>query len=188
MSDTWFISDTHFGHANILTFEPEARAFANIELMNEAIITRWNSVVKKHDKVFHLGDLAFGRDNIRLAQFLNGQKRLVLGNHDKYTTQDYLQHFLSVHGALFWERCVLTHIPVHEDQLKHRSVLNLHGHLHSKIVMRQIHDCIFPDDRYFNVSCEQNHLTPISADIVLERIKKLQKKSILYGSESNPDM
>lgn len=173
MSDTWFISDTHFGHENILEYEPAARPFSSVDIMNEAIITRWNSVVGKYDKVYHLGDFAFGRQNISIAKFLNGQKRLVLGNHDRYTAQDYLQHFLSIHGALFWERCVLTHIPVHPNQLQHRSVLNLHGHLHSKIVMQQVHDAIWPDERYFNVSCEQNNLTPINANVVLDRIKKL---------------
>ena len=173
MSETWFISDTHFGHQNILEYEPVARQFASVAQMNEALITNWNSVVGDYDKVYHLGDFCFGRENIKLAKFLKGQKRLILGNHDRYTSQDYLQYFLSTHGVLFWNACVLSHIPVHPNQLQHRSKANIHGHLHSKNVTQQVHDCIFPDDRYINVSCEQNGLKPINADVILERVKKL---------------
>lgn len=181
MSETWFTSDHHFGHANILTFEPVARPFNSVNEMNEALIARWNAVVCKHDRVYHLGDFAFGRHNIGMAAYLNGQKRLVMGNHDRYTTADYLKYFLSLHGAIYWNECVLTHMPVHRDQLKHRAKLNLHGHLHS-------HKVLLPgnligkgagtnmdpiDYKYMNVSVEQNNLTPINADIILQRLKDL---------------
>jgi calcineurin-like phosphoesterase family protein len=166
MSETFFISDTHFGHTNILEYEKEARPFNNITEMNETMITRWNSVVKPMDKVYHIGDFCFGRENIKIAKFLNGQKRLVLGNHDKYPTVEYLQYFLSVHGALFWNNCVLTHIPVHPGQLEHRSQYNIHGHLHSKKIQDYRWDWPVDDDRYINVSCEQNNLTPINAEVL----------------------
>ena len=64
MSDTSFIGDHHFFHKNILEYEPIARPFASVEEMNEAMVERWNSVVKPYDKVYHLGDFCFGRGNI----------------------------------------------------------------------------------------------------------------------------
>lgn len=155
MSETWFTSDHHFGHSNILKFEPEARPFADLEEMHYRLIERWNKVVAPNDKVYHLGDFAFGARNIAWADHLNGQKRLILGNHDKYDIKLYLPYFLSVHGALFWEDCILTHIPVHPQQLEHRAKFNLHGHLHSSKIN---------DNRYINVAVEQNNLTPINAD------------------------
>lgn len=167
MSETFFISDSHFGHDNILKFEPIARPFKNLTEMHETMINRWNQVVGKYDKVYHLGDFAFGSSNIELAKFLNGQKELILGNHDKYNKTLYLQHFNQVHGVKFWFNCILTHVPVHPMNLEGRSDFNIHGHLHSK--------CL-PDKRYINVSVEQNNLTPINADIILQRIKEYERR------------
>ena len=88
--DIWVISDTHFDHANILTFTDkvgkQTRNFDDVNHMNEHMIDRWNSVVKPGDKVYHLGDVLFGtrKEEWMNKNFprLNGQKRLVVGNHD----------------------------------------------------------------------------------------------------------
>jgi calcineurin-like phosphoesterase family protein len=183
MIETWFISDTHFGHKNILEYEPEARPFESLQQMHEVMIERWNSVVKPKDIVYHLGDFAFGRRNISIASRLNGKKRLVMGNHDTYPASEYLPYFDKLYGMIFWERCVLSHMPVHVNGLGSRWMLNVHGHLHSKLVMSNeivapekeypMNWCLMPDKNYFNVSCEQNNLTPIHKDIILERLKEL---------------
>lgn len=80
---TWFTSDTHFGHANIIKYCD--RPFASVDAMNKAIIKNWNSVVSPDDTVYHLGDVALGDINSSLACVgaLNGYKILVLGNHDR---------------------------------------------------------------------------------------------------------
>jgi calcineurin-like phosphoesterase family protein len=176
MINTWFISDTHLGHSNILKYEPEARPFSTVEEMNEKIIENWNAVVKPNDIVFHLGDFAFGRNNIAMASRLNGRKKLVMGNHDTYDYSLYTPYFERLYGAFYWKRCILTHIPVHPDNLGSRFLLNVHGHLHSKNIKYPIvlvPGWIIDDPNYFNVSCEQNNLTPIHADIILERIKEI---------------
>ena len=147
--------------------------------MHEVMIERWNSVVSNNDIVYHLGDFCFGKHNISIAAKLNGKKRLILGNHDNYPTTVYLEYFDKVYGCLFWNRCVLTHMPVHPDGLGKRWILNIHGHLHSRNVRRTFH--IDPtgdhlteyDPNYLNVSCEQNNLTPIHSDVIRERIKEL---------------
>lgn len=175
MPETWFISDTHFGHKNILEYEKDARPFATIEEMNERIISNWNNTVNVGDVIFHLGDFAFGKHNISIAERLNGKKKLILGNHDTYPSADYLRYFEKLYGVVFWERAVLSHIPVHPRNLGARWMLNVHGHLHSKLVLdyQGIPPQWEPDPNYFNVSCEQNNLTPINADVIKQRMKEL---------------
>lgn len=170
MNNIWFTSDTHFFHKKIIEYEKETRPFKNIDEMHEALITRWNSVVKPKDTIFHLGDFMMGRGNIHIVTKLNGLKRLIMGNHDLAPTTEYSQYF-KCYGAFNWEHCILTHIPIHPNMLEARWFLNVHGHLHSK----KVHNLnAIPDDRYFNVCVEQNNLTPIHADIIRDAAKRMQ--------------
>lgn len=184
MHDIWFTSDTHFGHKNIIEFEHNARPFATIQEMHEAMIERWNNVVKPKDLVYHLGDVVFGKGYLPIMDRLNGRKRLVMGNHDQYESKVYLQYFEKLYGCKFWERCVLTHMPVHPNGLGARWLLNVHGHLHSRNVTKEFRKESFegfsaegwlPDPNYFNVSVEQNNLTPIHADIIRDRVKAIDQ-------------
>lgn len=148
----FFIGDTHFGHKNILKYtRPQ---FASIEEHNAVLIDNWNKTVRPNDTVWHLGDFCFGRLNLNLAARLNGNKRLVLGNHDMYPATVYLQYFKSLHGATEYKGGVLSHIPVHPDQF-YRYRFNIHGHLHTEVV---------EDVRYKNVSVERINFTPISLE------------------------
>ncbi len=191
MINTWFISDTHFGHKNIIEYQKEERPFNTLEEMHEVIIERWNKVVNPKDKVYHLGDFAFGKKNIQIAERLNGHKRLVMGNHATYLASEYLPYFEKLYGAFHWGQCILTHIPVHPDMLGSRFFLNVHGHLHSKKVrtnnnwkipgtVKVVNGEVILEDpediNYFNVSCEQNNLTPIHADIILDRVNQINKE------------
>jgi calcineurin-like phosphoesterase family protein len=151
------IGDTHFGHRKIIGFEAEHRPFATIEEHDDALVDRWNAVVRQRDTVWHLGDVLFGRDAFSTLGRLNGAKKLVGGNHDQYPTALYLQHFNRVVGAAEVKGCILTHIPVHDSQF-HRYALNIHGHLHSKSL---------PDRRYRCVSAEHYGLAPVELDRVI---------------------
>lgn len=76
-------ADIHFAHKNIIAYE--SRPFADIDEMDKALISNWNSVVGKDDKVFVLGDVSFGSKEraTKNVQQLNGHKTLILGNHDR---------------------------------------------------------------------------------------------------------
>ena len=81
---TFFTSDTHFGHTNILRYSN--RPFKDVNHMNEEIIKRWNALVTPEDTVYHLGDVALGKidDSLACVGRLNGHKILVDdGNHDR---------------------------------------------------------------------------------------------------------
>lgn len=81
----FYISDTHFLHANILSLS--CRPFRSIEEHDEYLIQQWNLVVGADDIVYHLGDFAFSlndkADKIRwIFSRLSGRKRLCIGKHD----------------------------------------------------------------------------------------------------------
>lgn len=169
MSEKYFISDTHFGHRGILQYESEKRPFTTLEEHDEALIENWNSVVKSDDKVYHVGDFCLNRRALSIAKRLNGRKLLIMGNHDMFRTEEYLEAgFERVCGALQFENLILTHIPVHPCQVEHRFFANVHGHMHSKKVA---------DWRYLNVSVENINLTPITLEEVYSRIVEQQKKA-----------
>lgn len=162
MSEVFFIGDTHFGHKNIITFDSTKafRPFATIEEHDVELIRRWNARVRPKDIVWHLGDFCFGKDKLWIAGHLNGDKRLIMGNHDHYASADYLQHFTKLLGAVEYKGMILTHIPVHPDQFN-RFTHNIHGHLHTHKL---------PDNRYICVSAEQVNLTPITLPEIRDRL------------------
>jgi len=161
----FLIGDTHFGHANILRFEPTARPFKDLREMHDTLIHNWNGVVGPEDVVYHLGDVIFGSQYTWLLSLLNGHKRLIMGNHDRMHVDIYKKYFEKVMGVGEIQRkdgvrAVLTHIPVHPNNLEFRYTHNIHGHMHSHKL---------DDPRYINVSCEQTNMTPVLlSDLIKE--------------------
>lgn len=165
--DKFVISDTHFGHKNILSFT--SRNYSSIEEHDQAIIDNWNSVVGPKDIVYHLGDVAWSKKaaDKNLPQ-LNGVKHLIGGNHDKH--QWLAKYFEKIHGVLVIDDVVFTHIPIHHTEF-YRWRLNVHGHLHDNFVP-------YPDgsadERYRCVSCEHVSMTPI---LLSEAIRPMEENN-----------
>ena len=140
MTKTFIISDTHFGHKNILSFKdkegtPLRPGFSSIKEHDDYLITQWNSVVKPEDRVFHLGDVcmcSFTRLKY-IMESLNGTKVLIKGNHDQYKLSQYASIFKDIRSihSLDKHQFVLTHIPLHPSCLD-RWGFNIHGHLHKR--------------------------------------------------------
>ena len=158
MTNIFFTADTHFSHANILKYEPQTRGhFENIQEHDEFLIKQWNSVVRPRDTVWHLGDVAFGHSGKNVIRRLNRYKKLILGNHDIYETSEYLEFFAKLHGSVSFKGvALLTHVPIHPDQLEYRFPFNLHGHLHGGKAV--------DDKRYINVGVDHWDLAPVSWD------------------------
>lgn len=186
MPNIFFISDTHFGHANSLVF-PAANGeglmrgddFADVEEMDEYMVEKWNSVVRDCDTIYHLGDVAINKRYLEVVKRLRGRKILIKGNHDIFGMEDYVDGagmFKDIRAYKVFpkHKVICSHIPLHPDSLG-RFGLNIHGHLHDRVVGGS--DGIGGEDyRYFNVSVEQVGYTPISLDEVLlankERIER----------------
>ena len=163
MSNIFVISDTHFGHKNILKFlDTEGnllRNFENIDHMNEHIVEQWNNTVKDNDIVYHLGDVYFA-DGHKVLSRLRGRKRLILGNHDNGKSEFLHKHFQKI---LMWREfkdfdCILTHVPIHESGLYKRKY-NLHGHVH-----KGSHRDLIQDKRYVNCCVEVRDYMPVSIE------------------------
>ena len=80
---TWFTSDLHFFHRNILKYCAASRPFSDASAMNSAIVENWNSRINPTDEVWILGDVSFGELEptvLTLGQ-LKGGKRLIIGKH-----------------------------------------------------------------------------------------------------------
>lgn len=153
----WVTSDTHFNHHNILNFQGgRGDDFSSIEEMNETLIERWNSVVKAGDKVYHLGDVFMSdRDWFKKNwPRLNGQKRLLVGNHDDVKFLSSGGFFKKVQlWRMFPEyEVVLTHVPIKLEESHRKYNKNIHGHVHRNSL---------EDPRYTNVCVENTNYTPV---------------------------
>lgn len=137
MKRTLFVSDLHFGHKNILSYDK--RPFFNIEEHDKEIIRLWNEVVKDDDEVWILGDVIWRNpyDTFLILGHLNGTKRLCVGNHDKEILKN--KHIRD----LFAEICDYKEISVRKDKvvLSHYPIpcfknhfygwYHLYGHVHN---------------------------------------------------------
>jgi calcineurin-like phosphoesterase family protein len=79
---TWFTSDHHFGHANVIKYDN--RPFSNVDEMNRELVSRWNKKIQPGDLVYYLGDFSMSPFFVKtILPLLNGEKVLVAGNHDR---------------------------------------------------------------------------------------------------------
>lgn len=146
-----YISDLHIGHNRILEFSPE-RGGICVDSHTEWLIEQWNSVVLNRDITYILGDVVFGDDNFKHLDRLNGRKIVILGNHDKVKRLvDYVEIEAPIKKRLDKDGCTawLSHHPIHNMELS--GCLNIHGHLHGKIVTDGENK---KDNRYINCCVE----------------------------------
>ncbi len=136
MKSTWFISDTHFSHANIVRFSK--RPFASVEEHDEQLIANWNASIRPSDDVFFLGDLIFGKRDAALAlrQRLNGHIHFIEGNHDsaahsiRNTFAWYREvMMIKVNGRYVW----LSHYAHRIWDKSHHGAWHLYGHSHHSL-------------------------------------------------------
>lgn len=177
MARTWFCSDHHFGHSNIIKFLDKdgsrIRPFDSIQEHDEMIIKYHNDVVRPEDRVYIMGDLAMARKDIQTVSRLMGRKILIRGNHDIFKLDDYLPYFDDIVSMRVYpkENFIVTHIPIHPNQLGSRWRANVHGHLHSNLVLQ--HDSMVPDPRYISMCMEKIDFRPVEFSDLLKRIKML---------------
>lgn len=171
MSRTWLYSDPHFYHTNICKFTnydgSKVRPWDDAEQMTEDLIGWYNELVNDEDRVYILGDVAFGARQMRdSVGRLKGRKVLVKGNHDPDKHREmYMELFDDVRSYVVKKGFIMSHIPIHPQSLS-RWKLNIHGHLHGNHVYDGAPH--HSDKRYRNVCVEQTNFRPIELDVVLK--------------------
>ena len=97
---------------------------------------------------------------------------MIKGNHDIFRLEDYTRHFRDIRSSHVMNGIILTHIPLHPDQL-YRFGCNIHGHLHSNRVMQTDRWGVTTiDPRYYSVCVEQTDFRPILFEDVLKKIQE----------------
>jgi len=178
MEKNWIISDTHFGHQNIIKFTDKdgkliRGQFKTVEEMDETMVDNWNAVVRDQDRVFHLGDVVMNRRCLPILNRLKGKKVLIKGNHDIFKLSDYTPYFEDIRAYKVYPNLaiIFSHIPVHPYQLKDRFIFNGHGHLHQNMI---------DDPRYINLCVENTNYKPVDLDELIEtKLKKFYNKGSL---------
>jgi len=175
------ISDTHFFHKNIIKLC--GRPFASVAEMNQQMVERWNTVVGPEDMVYHLGDVALWTpDKLAIVRQLNGEKHLVMGNHDTALPHQYTAvGFKTLNAVVEKHGYVLSHVPVHTMELG-RFGTNLHGHIHcaqvevNKYVPEQQEIVRVLDPRYINCCVEHMDYQPRLIEQVLDECMQTSKQ------------
>ena len=145
----YYISDLHFLHKNVCKEGSnfDNRPFETMDEMMNYIKAKWNHRITDKDDVYILGDMCW-KENEKAIQFvstLNGNKHLILGNHDRCCDMRYTQLFVEIvpykelkefyNGRQYY--LVLQHYPImfwnHQHHLNDYMPVNIHlyGHLHN---------------------------------------------------------
>lgn len=190
----YYISDTHFFHKNIVGVGKnfDKRPYETLEEMHKDMKEKWNNVVTNADHVYILGDMTWKATDeaIELIKGLNGNKHLILGNHDFAHNGNLKKIFVevipykemkdTVDGKEY--KLVLSHYPIMMWNGQHKGTIHLYGHVHnshdSKLYQKYLSEL---NDWYknrdgerfnpfyaYNVGCMHWNYTPVTLEQILK--------------------
>lgn len=177
----WLISDTHFGHRNIIKFQQRPESHETI------MLSEWAKRVGEDDQILHLGDVWMKASNWRWSAIiarLPGEKFLIKGNHDIVDDKFYEWAGFKIIDPFVAEsnkgvKVAFTHVPVTpkmwELDLRYTPTeilegrawdVNIHGHTHKNLHHPE-DGFRFEGKKYINVCVEHTNLAPIRLGDVL---------------------
>jgi calcineurin-like phosphoesterase family protein len=169
MNEIYFSSDTHLNHTNIIKYC--SRPFDSADDMNHTIISQWNETVPSNGRVYHLGDLAFCRDDSQFRDIvtkLNGQISLIIGNHDNFKqvmrNKDLFVEVTNMKEIKHeGQKITLCHYAMRTWNCSHHGAWHLYGHSHGLLP---------PYGKSFDVGVDSHGFRPISFTEVKEVMDK----------------
>lgn len=174
----FFISDTHFGHKNIIRHCN--RPFQSIEEMDEVMIEKWNNKVSKSDTVYIVGDFVWNKGKLPYyAERLAGTKILIAGNHDETWTRkrEHLNFSYFAEVTDYKLDCIaqhpvtLCHYPMVEwrnsrqDDASYLGYL-IHGHIHNNY--SEEYRYMLRHHNALNAGADVNNLEPVTFKEMIE--------------------
>jgi calcineurin-like phosphoesterase family protein/2'-5' RNA ligase len=158
----FFIGDLHLDHANIIRYCSRPFSFYDVKEMNEVLIKNWNCTVNPDDKVYFLGDLAFGKKS-KPAKFylkhLNGDIILLKGSHDRGLEGTKEYEILQTGNHKF----LILHNP--DTKPIEWNDWVIHAHKHNNDI--KAYPFINGKSKTINVSVELINYKPVSLDFLL---------------------
>ena len=182
---TWFSSDFHIGHKNIMTYCAATRPFRDIDHMARVIIERHNAVVQDDDVCYNVGDFSMSEKYVPIVlPQLKGKHILVAGNHDavwkdRKRYQEAIERYIGYgfQKVLFEtivEPFLVCHMPYKQDERhgqryaddcpKDEGRFLLHGHCHGKLGK-------FHNGNQADVGVDCWDCSPVSYETLLEFVK-----------------
>jgi len=174
----YFTADTHFGHEKIITYCN--RPFQSIQEMDETIIYNINSIVKKEDALYVLGDFALNSPDYYAKRLNVYEINFIPGSHN-----EKLPHYLNIDCETrlnlpslyeFYPEglkdeygnkrlIVLCHYSMRSWNKSHYASYHLFGHHHGNLS---------PYGLSFDCGVDTNNFFPYSLDDVERKMKTLK--------------
>ena len=182
-----YISDLHFGHRNVLTFDH--RPFSDVEEMDRVLMQLWNSRVQPEDHVYVIGDFCYRSEKTEdwYLRQLRGHKHLVIGNHDGKLLENEkaMAYFESVdkmmHVADGENHICLCHYPIADwYKCRHGSWL-FYGHIHGD--RGDVYQFMKTREQALNAGACINNYTPASLNELIRNNRAFQEQDLTNPSE-----
>ena len=166
---TYFTSDWHLFHANIIKYSN--RPFADSKEMNQCILDNLNDKVTEKDWLYFLGDMAFCQEYL-LESWLDKLRCknicVIKGNHDRTAYRIKNRFFLfkdmceiNIEG----QNITLCHYAMKTWNKSHHGAWHLYGHSHGSL----------PDDPNLlsiDVGVDTNNFKPYSFEDIANIMAK----------------
>ena len=184
MTNTFFTSDHHWGHTNIIKYSK--RPFSSTEEMDEIMIQKWNERISPKDTVYYLGDVTLTSDIDYISKLfsrLNGNILFMEGNHDYWLKEtslvprtksgliDFIPPLLSIrvnHPDLINPKghlpIVLCHYSIRNWEMAHYGSWHLWGHSHGMLGKY---------GKSFDIGVDTNNFYPYSLEEIGDIMKTL---------------
>jgi len=190
-AETWVISDTHFGHKNII-------GFCNRPTDHEAVmLENWAQTVPDDATVLHLGDLSYRNNgmfkNVHAKHLTGARKLLIRGNHDKQRFSFYRDSGFKLTRPFEiryrdW-RVSFSHYPWNlekEGGAMPSNMVRVHGHIHNNGYTRSEYVPFLKN--HINVSIEQMHYRPANLKLLLDAALygEYDRGTDKFGTDLNP--
>ncbi len=190
----YYISDLHIGHKRIVHYETvdyvrknQSYPFTETIERDAAIIRNWNKTIKPGDTVYITGDVSMHGDYKQIEYILsslNGQKFLILGNHDSRKCSRLVDsvtagvigvspmHTVKDNGRYV----VLCHYPILFWRNQAKGSYLVYGHVHDSVEADIVEELgpesikgRYPEFRALNACACRNDFTPQLLDDLIAK-------------------